>query len=41
MLCLPMVIMGDGENLCYALLWSSMVMSNIFVVPYYGYHGRW
>jgi hypothetical protein len=39
MLCLTMVIMGDEEYLCYALLWLLWVMRNIYVMPYYGYHG--
>jgi hypothetical protein len=32
MLCLTMAIMGDGENLCYALLWLSWVMRYIFML---------
>jgi hypothetical protein len=37
MLCLTMVIMGDSEYLCYALIWLSWVIRNMYVMPYYGY----
>jgi hypothetical protein len=40
MLCLTVVIMGDEEYLCYALLRLSWVMRNIYAMPYYGNRGR-
>jgi hypothetical protein len=38
MLCLTMVINGDEEYLCYALLWLSEEIVKMYAMPYYGYH---